>query len=313
MISKPAVAWIAMACLSLSACGDGRPKGQVVAKVGKEEVTIIDLNAALAGAQTPNAAARKAAEQQALASILQRKILAQAARKQKLDRTPEFARQERQLEENLLFRTWEDKLVKSIPAPNADEIQQFIDQHPDLYKAHKVFTIDVVRFAAPLDPALAEALRPLTTLDQARTLLTERKIAFANAASKVDALSVDPRFVDQLIKMKTNEIFVMPQASGQIILGHVTDGLSASHPRSGCDPASIRTSGCPRHEECHLCKGVRAAEVAGPVARCQPYSAGQGQVEVGFFQLRGSARICSVGAGLGPTLVSILGLPLERV
>ena len=223
MISKPAVAWIAMACLSLSACGDGRPKGQVVAKVGKEEVTIIDLNAALAGAQTPNAAARKAAEQQALASILQRKSLAQAARKQKLDRTPEFARQERQLEENLLFRTWEDKLVKSIPAPNADEIQQFIDQHPDLYKAHKVFTIDVVRFAAPLDPALAEALRPLTTLDQARTLLTERKIAFANAASKVDALSVDPRFVDQLIKMKTNEIFVMPQASGQIILGHVTD------------------------------------------------------------------------------------------
>src|SRR3569623_1110914 len=132
-----AVAMAAATCVGLAACGNGQPKGQVVAKVGKEEVTAIDLQSAMNGFQAPNAQVRKAAEQQVLSQIVQRKILAQAARKQKLDKTPEFARQEQQAIEALLVRDWQEKLVKSVPAPNPDEINNFITQHPDLYSARK--------------------------------------------------------------------------------------------------------------------------------------------------------------------------------
>src|SRR5579862_5822881 len=98
MKSQIAVALAVTACVALTACGNGgQPKGQVVAKVGKEEVTVLDLQSALTGFQAPNAAVRKAAERQALSAIIQRKVLAQAARQQKLDRTPEFARQQQQL------------------------------------------------------------------------------------------------------------------------------------------------------------------------------------------------------------------------
>ena len=158
MKSRFPVALAALASLSLAACGNGgQPKGQVVAKVGKEEVTVLDLQSALAGYQAPNAAARKAAEQQVLSSIVQRKILAQAARKQKLDKTPEFARQEQQLTETLLVKDWQARLMKAVPAPSAEDVQQFIAQHPDLYSARKRISVDLVRFAAPNDPTLAKA------------------------------------------------------------------------------------------------------------------------------------------------------------
>ncbi len=223
MKPQVAIVWAAMACIGLAACGDGgQPKGQVVARVGKEEVTVLDLQGALAGFKAPDATARKAAEQRALSAIVQRKLLAQAARKQKLDKTPEFARQEQQLTETLLVRDWQDRLVKSVPTPNADEVQQFITQHPDLYGARKIIAIDFVRFSPPNDPTLPKALQPLHTLDDVRQLLTARKIAFENGATQVDALRVDPRFVDQLLKIKSDDVFISPQANGQVIAGHVS-------------------------------------------------------------------------------------------
>ncbi|HZZ34030.1 MAG TPA: SurA N-terminal domain-containing protein [Phenylobacterium sp.] len=218
-----AVAMAAVACVSLAACGNGgQPKGQVVAKVGKEEVTALDLQSALAGFKAPNAQVRKAAEQQALAQIVQRKLLAQAARKQKLDKTPEFARQQQQLTETLLIRDWQERLVKSVPPPNPDEVNQFIAQHPDLYGARKVFAVDVVRFVAPNDPTFAKTLQPMHTLDEVRTLLTERKIPFANNATQIDALAVDPRFVDQLLKLKPDDVFIVPQGNNTVIAGHIS-------------------------------------------------------------------------------------------
>jgi peptidyl-prolyl cis-trans isomerase C len=223
MKSQFAVVLAAMACLGVSACGNGgQPKGQVVAKVGKEEVTVLDLQGALAGFRAPNATVRKAAEQQALNSIVERKILAQAARKQKLDKTPEFARQQRQLTETILVRDWQDRLVKAVPTPNAEEVQQFIAQHPDLYSARKIMSVDVVRFSPPNDPTLSRALQPLNNLDQVRALLTERKIPYQNAATQVDALAVDPRFMDQLLKLKADDVFIAPQANNIVVVGHIT-------------------------------------------------------------------------------------------
>jgi EpsD family peptidyl-prolyl cis-trans isomerase len=219
---KFAVAMAAVACVGLAACGDGQPKGQVVAKVGKEEVTALDLQTALANFKAPNPTIRKAAEQQALGQIVQRKLLAQAARKQKLDKTPEFARQQQQLTETLLIRDWQEKLTKSVPAPNPDEVNQFIAAHPDLYGARKIFSVDVVRFVAPNDPTFGKTLQPMHTLDEVRALLTARKIPFASNATQIDALAVDPKFTDQLLKLKPDDVFIIPQQNNQVIAGHVS-------------------------------------------------------------------------------------------
>lgn len=219
-LMKPNFAIVLVALLSagIASCGNGgAPKGQVVAKVGKDEVTLLDLQGELAGFRAPNAEVRKAAERQALNSIIQRKLLAQAAEEKKIDKSPEFARLRERTNEALLVRTWQDQLVRAVPTPSLDEAQKFINEHPDIYGARKRLTIDGIRFTAPNDPTLAAALKPLNTLDEVRALLTERKIAFTGGAGELDAFAVDPRLVEQLMKLKPAEVFVLPQNNAVLV------------------------------------------------------------------------------------------------
>ena len=221
MKSQLAVAMAAIACVGLASCGESQPKGQVVAKVGKDEVTVLDLQSALAGFKAPDAKTRKAAEQQALAAIVQRKILAQSAHKQKIDKSPEYARLQEQMNETLLVRTWQEQVVKAVPAPSAEDAQAFVDKHPDLYSARKKISVDALRFNAPNDPTLSKALLPLHTLEDVKALLTERKVPFTSGQTEIDAFLVDPRFVEQLMRIKSDDVFAVPQ-NGVVLVGHIT-------------------------------------------------------------------------------------------
>ena len=219
---KSAAALVAIATVALASCGDkGQPKGQVVARVGNSEVTILDLKGELGNFRAPDAKTQKLAEQRALNSIVQRKVIAQEARKQKLDRTPEYVRQRERMDEILLDRTWQDQLARAVPAPSPDEVQQFVGQHPDIYAARKRIGIETIQFAAPADPALSKALAQLKTLDEVRALLTAQKVPFRGGNAEIDALATDPRLIDQLMKMKPNDIFIMPQ-NNSVLVGHAT-------------------------------------------------------------------------------------------
>jgi EpsD family peptidyl-prolyl cis-trans isomerase len=227
-----------IACLGVSSCdklgGNSRPTGQVVAKVGKDEITVLDLQAELNGYKAPDARAQKVAEQSALKAIIQRKIIAAQARKEKLDKTPEFAQQQSRTTDLLLVKDWQDRLVKAVPPPNLDEVRTFIAQHPDMYSQRKRLAVEGLRFA--FDPNLSEVLKPLNTLEEVEAVLTERKIAFQRGNSEIDALAVDPRFMAQLLKLPSGTLFVVPQGNAALVarireikVDPVPDNLAVRH------------------------------------------------------------------------------------
>ena len=237
MNSKFSAAMAVVALVGVASCGNGgQPKGQVVAKVGKDEITVLDLQGEMGGFKASNAQIRKAAEQQALNAIIQRKLLVEAAEERKIDKSPEFSRQKERANEALLVAAWQDQLVRAVPTPSLDEARKFINEHPDVYGARKRFTIDGLRFNAPNDPTLAAALQPLNTLDEVRALLVQRKIVFTRGSGELDAFSVDPRLVDQLIKLKPGEVFVLPQNNVVLVgtiagarVDPVPDNLAVQH------------------------------------------------------------------------------------
>lgn len=201
------------ACLMLAACGDKEPKGQVVATFDGKEVTATELKNELGNFQAPNAQVRKQAEQQALGNILSRKALAQAAEKAGVAKTPEFAQQEKALHEALLVRTWQAQIAKMTPNPSKVEADKFIADHPDMYSARKIWVVDQLSFPRPADSSIVEALRPLTTLEQVAAMLASRNIPSRGAEGEIDALSVDPRFTAQLVKLPPGEVFVVPNGN----------------------------------------------------------------------------------------------------
>jgi EpsD family peptidyl-prolyl cis-trans isomerase len=212
-----ALALVITAGVTLAGCGRNKePTGQVVATVGKDEITAIDLQNELSGLKTTDPKVRRAAERQALESIINRKILAHAAEKSKIDKTPEYAQQKERLDEALLVQTWRQKLASRVPPPSPEEVQTFINDHPDYYAAHKIFVLDQIRMPRPSDPKIIEQMRPLNTMQDVEQLLAANRIPYGKGTTELDARAVPPDLLAQIMKLPPNEVFVMP--SGNLLL-----------------------------------------------------------------------------------------------
>ena len=186
------------------------PTGQVVATINGSEITQTELSAELRGVQLPPGVTRKQAEQAALNAILTRKVIANAAREQGLDKTPDFAVAKSRALDTLLAQSLEAKVARQVPAPTRDEAERYIADHPDQFAERKIFAMDQIRIAATPTAALIAQLKPVNTLEQAETLLSGQHIDYKRAPLTFDALAASPRMVDAIIKLPANEVFIVP-------------------------------------------------------------------------------------------------------
>jgi EpsD family peptidyl-prolyl cis-trans isomerase len=223
--------WAAAAvmCLGLTGChkffGHNAPTGQVVATVDGKEVTLLELQAELAGATFTDPKQQKAVQERALEMIVARKLMADAARAQGIDKTPDFAMAEDQAIDNMLANALEAKVVKSVPAPTPDEVSRYITDHPASFSNRSIYSLDEIRFPRPNNLAELDALKPLNSLPDIASYLTAHKIPFQQGSGALDALQLDPQVADSIAKAP-NEPFVLPMGNlvmvGQIKGSKVT-------------------------------------------------------------------------------------------
>jgi EpsD family peptidyl-prolyl cis-trans isomerase len=201
----------------LAACNNGpkSPSGQVVATVGKHEITMRDLRAEMSGFNSPDPKAMKGAEYQALRAIIGRDIVADEARKEGLDKTPDFALVRERTVDGLLAQSLEQKVASQVPQATRDEAQRYVDAHPDVYAQRKVFVLDQIRMPRPNDPVLIKTLQPLKTFDEIQAVLAKFKIPYQRGTATLDSLGVDPRIIELIVKLKPDDLFVLPQ--GQLL------------------------------------------------------------------------------------------------
>jgi EpsD family peptidyl-prolyl cis-trans isomerase len=196
---------------ALAGCtGHKTPTGQVVATVGDREITLREVRAELGAFNSADPKALKAAEATALRNIIGRDILAAEARKEGLDKTPDFAVQKERMLDSLLVQTLQQKIASEIPPITKEEAQRFIAANPDIFAQRKVFVLDQLQMPRPTDPTLIKALEPLKTFEQIQALLTERKVPFKRVNAVLDAVGADPRLIAAVIKVAPGDLFVLP-------------------------------------------------------------------------------------------------------
>ena len=199
--------------LGVAGCHGGTPTGQVAARVGNDEITVQELQAEMAGYNAPDAKTRKAAEQQALQNIIQRKLIAKAATKAGIAKSPAYAIEKARMEDMLLVQSWQKSLSDAVPEPGPEQIRQYINQHPELFANRKVYIVDQLRMQAPSDPKLAAELKPLNTLDDIAKVLQSKGIRFEQARGALDSLELGSGIVTQIEKLPAGEIFVLPMGN----------------------------------------------------------------------------------------------------
>lgn len=108
--------------LALAACGDRAPSGQVLASVGGDDITKRDLAFEAAVTGLPIGAAT-------LAAIVDRKVLAQHARDESLDRTPEYLSALRRFREATLAAMVARQLALDAPRPDDAALARYVAAH----------------------------------------------------------------------------------------------------------------------------------------------------------------------------------------
>ena len=199
---------------ALAGC-DKSATGQVVAVANGDEITLPELNAELAGANLPANANKEQARAAALQRIVERRLVAQQAKADGLDRDPEYLIRQRQLNDTLLAELYAKRAQDTIRVPDQAAIDRFIAQNPGAFAQRSVLSVDQIRFG-PQGPDFGRQLAPLRTLDEIAALLKSRGIAFDRRPSKIDSAQVDAKTLAQVEALPAGEPFVVVTPQGAI-------------------------------------------------------------------------------------------------
>ena len=190
--------------------GGGTPKGQVVATVNGDDITIHELNSELALARPPADVPRKTVEQVVLGRVIERKMLADAARDRKLDKNPDFILAERRVEDGLLVQALQRDIARKVPLPTREAAEKYIEAHPDQFGQRKIYTIDQIQFLRPANLTTL-GLEKANTMADVVQVLSSNKIEFRRANATIDALTVNPALtaeIGKILARNPQEVFM---------------------------------------------------------------------------------------------------------
>ena len=194
--------------LMASAC-DKKAEGQTVAIVNGEEITAAELNAELANANVRQGADRDQARARVLQAMIDRRLLAQQAKTDGLDKSPEYLNRQRRTNEELLIRMLASRQIDTAQLPSNSEIQRFQASHPWMFDKREQWALEQVRFAMPTDAAVRAKIDAAKSLDEITKILTDSGIAFTRQKNRLDTAIIPQNLYGQLAG-SGSEPFVIP-------------------------------------------------------------------------------------------------------
>jgi len=213
-----AASLIILACLS--GC-DREATGQVAAVVNDEEITQQEINSELAALQIPDTADKEIVQQQALNRIVERRLLAQAAKEDGLDSSQEYLIRERQLQDSLLVQLLGEKLKRTTNPPEQAELDQYIADNPTTFADRKVYKVDRIQFPAPADMSVLSPLENDHSMTEVANRLNGMGIEFRRDEGQIDSAAIGPERLEQLLALPPGEPFVIPE-KGIVTIGVIT-------------------------------------------------------------------------------------------
>jgi len=219
----------------VAGCHKGVPEGQVAATVNGEEVTLQELNTEIQASNVPQGMDKQLAQREALQHIIDRKLLINAAREKKIDKSPEYQSQKQRADELLLAQTYAKQQLAVIPVPTDADISKFMGEHPNVFGNREILQLDQIRFrSGPNDAKILDALKSDHSLDAVAQRLTGLGVKFERGKNGLDTAQV-PTFVIKGIEgVAAGEPFALP-GNGIMTVNVITGRQPAP-----IDPAQAR-------------------------------------------------------------------------
>jgi len=192
---------------------------QVAAKVNSTEITVSQINTALA--RNPNIAPEVA--ERAKREILNRLIDAELAKEEavakKLDRSPNVVQALEAAKTEILARAYVEQVAAAQPKPTGEEIKKYFLEHPELFGQRRVFNIEelTVQSQEGLADKLREQAAKVRSLQDVAAWLKSQGIQFAANSGVRAAEQLPLAYLPQIQAMKDGEMRVFETGTLQVL------------------------------------------------------------------------------------------------
>lgn len=217
------IASMSLSTLLLGGCGAGDPpKGasQVAARVGGYEITVHQINAALARIGNARPDQLKQASATALERLIDQELLIAQAEVQKIDRDPAVMQALDAARREIVARAYLERVVGSVGRADSADVSQFYRDNPELFAMRRVYAVQELNIvAAPERHAEIRAVLGKTpNLDGFVGWLRRESISFTPGGGVKPAEELPLEVLRQLFKMRDGQTGVLSSSTGLLVV-----------------------------------------------------------------------------------------------
>jgi len=181
-----------------------------VAVVNGDEITVPDLNFALTMTKVPEGANEKDVRSQVLQQLIDRRLLAEQARKEGIDKSPEYLNRKSRTDEDLLISMLANRRLNTTQLPSDREIQTYVASHPEVFANREVWNLDQISYPTPGAKDVQAEIAAAHSIDQLVAVLAKHSIAYDRQKNRLDTSVVPPELYAKLNGLPPGEPFVLP-------------------------------------------------------------------------------------------------------
>ncbi|MFM8899855.1 MAG: EpsD family peptidyl-prolyl cis-trans isomerase [Burkholderiales bacterium] len=206
----------AMLLVGLTACGQSGQTSstQVAAKVGSEEISVHQINQVLRGINAVDAPQdeMQKIKQGILEKLIDQELAVEQATAAKLHRSPEVVTQIEAARREILVRAYMQQVGSGQPKPNAHEISQYYNEHPELFAQRRIYTVQevIVPPAAGIENQLRRLAALERSVEEASTWLQSQNIKFNAGGATRAAEQIPLELLAQMHQLKDGQSVVLP-------------------------------------------------------------------------------------------------------
>lgn len=213
---------VGMVCMAVFLTGcNKKPEGQVAAVVNGDEITLQEINTEIGNANIPAGTDSKEVQKAALQRIVERRLLAQAAKEDGLDKTPDYLIRSRQIDDALLVQLLGQRAERSFEVPDQQSINTYMAENPSMFAGRKMYVVDRIQFGIPSDMTQLKALESAHSMEAVSGKLNELGIKFERGSAKMDSAQLGQQRLNQILALPVGEPFVIPEG-GMVTVAVIT-------------------------------------------------------------------------------------------
>lgn len=223
-VSRVALVASVCAAVVLTGCGSKKDKeegaSQTAAKVNKQELTVHQINFVLQQQRGLKPEQMEPASRQVLERLIDQELALQKAEDMNLDRDPRVQQQVEAARRDIIARAYMERIGEGVAKPSAEEVKQFYESKPALFKDRHVYNLQELVVEAT--PAQIDELRPriqaAKNANEIVEALRAAQLKFAANQAVRAAEQLPMQSLDTFAKMKEGDIRIDPTPSGARIL-----------------------------------------------------------------------------------------------